>query len=145
MNFVEGGGCHVLANACILGVKGASARNQDGECPIHGQFDLWVMQNDDLLISDIGSPSEEPKQSVALGISQPLAETIARGRSAKTGVRVLTTQRRCLVCANSFWMSQHGRGVMALEGVGNLCPACAAKGSRALLPGQLEGLRHWCG
>jgi hypothetical protein len=146
MNYVEGGRCHLLAKACLLGAKGASAKNQDGECPIHGQIDVWVMQNDDLLISDIGSPSEEPKQSVALGINQPLAESIAHSRSAQTGAKVLTTQRRCLACANLFWMSEHSRReAMAQEGVGNICPTCTEKRSGAPLPGHLDRLRHWCG
>jgi hypothetical protein len=146
MNYIEGGGCHVTGKSCILGVGGRSANNKDSGCPLHGQFDVWILQNDDLLVSDIGFPSEEPKQCLALGITKALADQIARRKSIQVGTRVLTTQRTCLVCTKPFWMIEHATySVMAQEGRSKLCPDCVEKRVDIPIQNMLESLRHWCG
>lgn len=146
MNYVEGGECYATSKECLLGLRGSSVSNYDGECPLHGEFDVWVTQDDDLLISDIGSPSDEPKQCLALGISRTLAEEIAHNRSVQLGTEVLTTQRRCLACGRLFWMTEHKwSSGLAERGHGHLCPSCVGKGVDELVVKELGSLRYWCG
>jgi hypothetical protein len=146
MNFVEGGKCSVIGQECLLGESGSSVSNYDRKCPLHGAFDVWITQQDELLISDIGSPSDEPKQNLALGINRTLAETIAYHRSAQTGTKVLTTQRKCLACGGTFWISEHenSRG-LTKNGCSHLCPTCIGKDVGALLQEKLGSLGYWCG
>jgi hypothetical protein len=146
MNFIEGGGCHATGKDCLLGHDGDSARNIDDKCPLQGRFDVWVTQDDDLLISDIGSPSDEPKQCLALGVNKTLAEEIARGKSKQLGTRVLTTQRRCLGCSRVFWITEHrDPSGLAEIGHGHFCPDCIAVRSDEIMEKNLGRLRYWCG
>ena len=64
MNYMEGGMCHVTGRQCLLG----TSYEADRECALQGNFDVWITYDDRILISDIGSPSPEPKRSVALGV-----------------------------------------------------------------------------
>ena len=83
LNFVLGGNCHATGGKCTLGATGASVKNETLECELHGKYDVWVLQDDKLLVTDLGFPSEEPKQCLALGINQRLAARIA-GREIST-------------------------------------------------------------
>lgn len=146
MNYVEGGKCYAMGKDCLLGQRGSSASNYDGKCALHGTFDVWVTQEDDLLVSDIGSPSDEPKMCLALGINRSLAEEIGRNRSAQLGTRVLTTQRRCLACERSFWITEHKNSEdLTNKGRSHLCPSCIGKGVDGLMQEKLGSLRYWCG
>jgi len=145
MNYMEGGKCYATGKDCLLGQRGSSASNYDGECALHGTFDVWVTHENDLLVSDIGSPSNEPKMCLALGINRSVAEEIARNRAAQLGTKVLTTQRRCLACGRCFWMTDHKRpSGMEAQGHGHVCPSCADKGTEHVEE-ELGNFRYWCG
>jgi hypothetical protein len=146
MNYVEGGKCSATGKKCLLGQSGSTASNYEGKCALHGAFDVWITQQDDLLISDFGGPSEEPKQSLALGVNRTLAEGIAHSRSTQVGIRVLTTQRRCLICKKPFWISEHENSEgLTKVGRSHLCPRCVGKEPDRLLQEKLGSLRYWCG
>jgi hypothetical protein len=146
MNYVEGGGCYATGKQCLLGLIGSTVGNYDGKCALHGEFDVWVMQDDDLLVSDIGSPSDEPKQCLALGVKRTLAEEIAYRRSVQLGTRVLTTQRICLACGGRFWVTEHKESSgFAERGHGHLCPRCVGISLDGLVAEKLGILRYWCG
>jgi hypothetical protein len=146
LNYAGDARCYATGKECLLGVRGRSASNYGDECLLHGKFDVWVTQNDNLLISDIGAPSDEPKQCLALGINITLAEEIAHRRSAQLGTSVLTTERRCLGCSRSFWMTEHGgRSGLAENGHSHLCPYCVGKAAHERVLEKLGSLRYWCG
>lgn len=146
MNFVRGGNCYATGAKCLLGAKGASVKNNAGECELHGKFDVWVMQDDRLIVSDLGFPSDEPKQSLALGINNKLATQIAQEKSRQLGTSVLTTQRGCFGCSTRFWMSEHEALSGAAEtGKGYLCPACIGLETEGSMAKKLGILGYWCG
>jgi DNA-directed RNA polymerase subunit RPC12/RpoP len=144
LNFVEGGDCHLTSGKCLLGLGGALAENRKGECEFHGNFDVWVTQKNQLLITDMGFPSEEPKQCLALGINENLARKIALDKVDKLGTCTLTTERRCLKCGKQFWITQHTSKPGLLEtGKGYFCPDCF--GEDESKEERLGVLRYWCG
>ena len=146
MNFVEGGFCHVSGEKCLLGLRGAAAKNSDGECELHGKFDVWLTQQNTLLITDMGFPAEEPKQCFALGVNEKLARKIASGRASQLGSKVLTSERRCVRCGVQYWMTQYRDPVGILEtGHANFCPNCRTRGIDEEMERRLGAQRYWCG
>ena len=147
LNFVKrNGSCCATGDKCLLGEKGTSARNEDNDCPLHGRFDVWVMQDNRILITDLGFPSDEPKQCMALGISEELSKKIALERSRQLGTTVLTTERKCIGCGQPYWYSKHQTKAGQAEiGKGNFCLDCIAHQNEVLLTGKLGDLRYWCG
>ena len=146
LNFVQGGDCYATGAKCLLGLEGTSAKNTDHECLLHGKYDVWVMQDNGLLISDLGFPSEEPKQCLALGINEKLAKQIAAERSRKLGTTVLTTERKCLGCGRPFWYSDHENSPWNAEtGKGYFCPDCLSHETEQSMTRKLGKLGYWCG
>lgn len=146
LNYVQGGKCYATGGECLLGLSGQSAKNTDMQCGLHGNFDVWVTQNDDLLISDMQFPSSEPKQCLALGVSLRLARKVARERAQKPGARILTTKRRCYRCGKSFWISQHRNSSGLFQSArGYLCPICIHGKIGGSIAKRLGVLRDWCG
>lgn len=146
LNYVQGGGCYATGERCLLGLSGASARNYDGECELHGKFDVWVTQENDLLVTDLGFPSEEPKQCLALGVNESLARRIAVGKAKQFGRSVLTSERRCVKCGRRYWVIDHkpASGLLRV-GQGYFCPSCIPENSVEALEKELGVLRYWCG
>lgn len=146
MNFVQGGGCDATGGRCLLGFRGSSARNSDRECELHGKFDVWVMQDNNLLISDMGFPSAEPRQSLALGVDQDLAKSVAKDKSRQLRTNVITSQRRCFQCAKLFWISEHydSSNLASIER-GYLCPLCIRHKISNFTAKKLGLLSYWCG
>jgi hypothetical protein len=146
LNFVQGGRCHVIGGECLLGVRGDSARNIDGECELHGKFDIWVTHENDILITDVGIPSAEPKQCLALGINQVVAERIAKQKAQELGTNIFTTRRRCFRCARPFWISDHAElHGLAVVGQSYFCPLCIRDKIDQDMERRLGALRYWCG
>ena len=142
-NFVEGGICYATGANCLLGLGGASARNNDGACELHGNFDVWLTEKDELLITDLGFPSEEPKQCLALGVNETLAREIAANKAHQLQTSILTSERKCSNCQSSYWVSEHGRSPGLSEiGIGHFCPDCIGKKNLEEKPGVQ---RYWCG
>jgi ribosomal protein S27AE len=146
LNFVEGGGCYATGKKCLLGLEGRLARNSDTRCELQGNYDVWLTQSNDLLVSDIGFPSGEPKQCLALEVNRELAMQISERKRRELGTKLLTTQRRCLRCARTFWMSEHREpdGLIA-SGQSYLCPLCIRERTSDLLANKLDMQRYWCG
>lgn len=146
LNFVEGGGCHVLDGKCLLAERGATVRNSDGECELHGRFDVWLTEHNDLLITDMGFPSDEPKQCLALGVNESLARSIAMDKSKKLVTRVVTSERRCIRCGAFYWISQHKvSSGLAETGHSNFCPECIDRVTDQERERRLGAQRYWCG
>jgi hypothetical protein len=146
LNFVEGGNCYATSGKCSLGSRGALAKNDALECDLQGKFDVWVMQDDRLLVTDLGFPSDEPKQCLALGINEKLATQIARGKARQLECVVLTTQRKCLRCDTKFWISEHvGFSYAAQTAKAYLCPKCIRQETEESVARKLGDLRYWCG
>jgi hypothetical protein len=145
LNYVQGGKCYATRQDCLLGQNGASAPNDSGKCSLHGKFDVWVTHDDRLLISDLGFPSEEPKQSLALGITEDLAAEIARKRSRELGTRIVTTERMCLGCSKGYWYSGHENSKGVEIGRGYLCPDCLRNETEQGFATKLGSLGYWCG
>lgn len=146
LNFVQGGGCSVLGGCCILGLNGSSARNEDGRCELHGRFDVWLNQDDTVLISDMGFPSYEPKQCLALGVNRALAEQIAERKACELGTKIETTRHECIRCGKLFWTSKHDEGLgLARTGHSYLCPDCIDKKDDEVVGNRLGVLQYWCG
>ena len=146
MNFVEGGFCHITGEKCFLGSRGAEAKNADGECELHGKFDVWLTQENNLILTDMGFPAEEPKQCFALGVKEGVAREIACKRAEQFGTKVLTTERRCVKCGDHYWMSQYGEPTGLLEiGRANFCPACRNFGIDEEMERRLGAQKYWCG
>jgi len=146
LNFVQGGVCYATGRRCLLGQEGALAKNDDRKCVLHGKYDVWVMQDNGLLISDLGFPSEEPKQCLALGVNEGLARQITSERSRQLGTMVLTTERRCLRCGTRFWYSDHEIGRRQAEtGRGYFCPDCLSHETEETITRKLGNLGYWCG
>ena len=145
LNFVLGGNCSVTGGKCTLGAMGASVRNEALECELHGRYDVWVLQDDRLLVTDLGFPSEEPKQCLALGINQELAARIAAEKSQRLETTVLTTQHRCFQCGSNFWMSEHDTSVTPEPGKRYFCPKCMHHESRRSIEERIGLQSSWCG
>lgn len=146
LNFVQGGICYATREKCLLGARGASIRNDTLECGLHGRFDVWAMQDDRILVSDLGIPSDEPKQCLALGISQTLAIQIGRKKADDLGTTVHTTERKCRCCGTPFWMSEHDSSSRtARTGRAYFCPGCISQETEASMARELGILGYWCG
>jgi hypothetical protein len=146
LNYVQVGTCYATGGKCILGAEGALVRNNALACELQGKFDVWVMQDDRLLVSDLGIPSDEPKQCLALGINQKLATQIANEKSKGFGTSVVTTQRKCLCCGVPYWMSEHDSFVGNAETrKGYFCPSCIGRQTEDSLAKKLGILGYWCG
>jgi len=146
LNYVQGAKCYATKGKCTLGTKGASAMNGALECELQGEFDVWVMQDDKLLVSDLGIPSDEPKQCIALRISHRLAIQIAKEKSDRLRTPVLTTERKCLSCDASFWISEHDSSYGAGKtGRGYFCPNCLRAETEESMIRKLGVLGYWCG
>ena len=144
LNFILGGNCHATGRKCVIGARGASVKNDALECELHGRYDVWVLEDNRLLVTDLGFPSEEPKQCLALGVNQRLAVRIAGKRSQKLGTRVITTQLKCVQCGAHFWMSQHDDSSEA-PGKTYFCPTCINQETEQSLTERLGLLGYWCG
>jgi hypothetical protein len=146
LNFVQGGICYATGGKCILGAEGARVKNDALACELQGRFDVWVMQDDRLLVSDLGIPSDEPKQCLALGINQKFAAQISNEKSRLFGTSVVTTQRKCLCCGVAYWMSEHDSSAgNADTGRGYFCPSCIGQQTEESLAKKLGILGYWCG
>jgi hypothetical protein len=146
LNFIEGGGCHVNGGKCLLGDSGAAAKNADRGCELHGEFDVWLTEHNDLLITDMGFPSEEPKQCLALGVNEKVAQTIALEKSKNLRTLLMTSKRRCIRCETLYWISQHKQSFGLLEnGHSNFCPKCVAHVDDQEMEIKLGAQRYWCG
>jgi hypothetical protein len=145
LNFIQGGGCSVTRGRCQLAQAGSSARNEDGCCELHGQFDVWVNQDNAVLISDMGFPSDEPKQCLALGINRTLAEQVAEKKACELGTRIETTKHICIRCGRQFWTSRHDlTSGFAETGQSHLCPNCIHEKNEGIRR-KLGDLQYWCG
>ncbi len=145
-NFMQDGRCYATGQRCLLGPAGASARNQDKQCELQGGLDVWVTQDDRVLVTDLGFPSSEPKQCLAFGINLTLATAIARRKSRELGTKVLTTRRRCFSCARLFWFSEHTESLRMHEfGRAYLCPKCIGKKTESAIAKKLGVFRYRCG
>jgi hypothetical protein len=146
LNFVQGEKCYATGNSCILGARGAWAKNEALECELQGKFDVWIMQDDMLLVTDLGFPADEPKQCLALGINQALALRIAEEESARLETHASTTERKCLSCGMRFWMSDHDSPFGTAEtGRSYFCPNCLKAQTEESLVKTLGMLGYWCG
>jgi hypothetical protein len=145
MNFVEGGMCHITGEKCLLGPRGVTAKNSGGECEMHGRFDVWLTEENNLFISDMGTPAEEPKRCFALGVNVRLALDIATAKAKQFGTHVLTSQRTCIKCGAGYWMTDYGDSAGLLETAhSHLCPNCRATQVDADVE-RLGTQRYWCG
>jgi len=145
MNYVEGGFCHITGEKCYLGLRGAAAKNADGECELHGKFDVWLTQQNTILITDMGFPAEEPKQCFALGVNERVARNVATEKAKQMETYILTSQRTCVKCGMQYWISQYGDSVGLLEaGHANFCPKCRSLGIEEDME-RLGTQRYWCG
>jgi hypothetical protein len=145
LNFIENGKCHVNGKKCILGPRGASARNEDHECELHGNFDVWLLR-DSLLVTDLGFPSDEPIQSLALGVNEIVATRIASQKSKLTGTHVTTSRRSCIRCGALYWTSEHARtSGLTRRGYATFCPRCLSHIDNLEAERRLGEQRHWCG
>jgi hypothetical protein len=144
-NFVQHGGCHATGGKCLLGSRGMYAKNQDGECELQGGFDVWLTERNELLITDLGFPSEEPKQCLALGVNEALARRISQARADELRTSVLTTQRTCIMCRRQYWSSEHTREEGLREvGKSRFCPNCMSERKGRDLE-KLGAQEYWCG
>jgi len=140
MNYVEGGKCHVTRGDCLLG----TSHGLNGHCALHGVFDVWITCDDKILISDIGSPSPEPKRSVALGVGKRVADEVAMLAGKETSGEIITTEQKCRECGRLYWISEHDDSTVTKLGRRHFCPACigkvqSTKGLGFDLP------QYWCG
>jgi hypothetical protein len=139
-NFVEGGRCYATGTECLLGTRGVSANNRDAVCALHGRFDVWLTEKDQLLVTDLGFPAEEPKQCLALSVNEALARKIACDKASELGSSILTTERTCLKCGSQYWISGHK---LPATGKSRLCPNCIA--NVTALQEKPNVLDSWCG
>jgi hypothetical protein len=139
MNYIEGGVCHVTGRGCLLG----DTYDVNRECAIRGNFDVWVTCDDKILISDIGSPSPEPKRSVALGVGKRVAEEIALVTARNNSGEIVTTQQRCRQCREMYWITEHESSLTRL-GRRHFCPRCMEKIDGSSV-GEFDLPNYWCG
>ena len=139
LNYVEGGTCHATRQKCILGP--VYQRNQ--LCQFQGCFDVWITQDDNILLSDIGPPSPEPKRSVALGVRKELAMRIAQATARELDCRIFTSEQICHQCGGSYWISAHELEASPRLGRRHFCPKCIVTFNQKI-PNKAE-LSYWCG
>jgi len=145
LNFIEEGKCHVNGKSCILGTRGAAARNEDHECELHGGFDVWVTRGT-LLVTDLGFPPDEPAQSIALGVNETVATQMASEKSKQMGIPLTTSKRICIQCGTLYWVSQHIRtSGLTRRGYVSFCPECLGRVDHPNVESKLGENRHWCG
>ena len=146
LNFVKGGSCYATGGQCLLGLNGALAKNHDGECELQGMFDVWLTHKNDILLTDMGFPSEEPKQCLAFGVQLTLAKKIAENKIRQLRTSIITSEHRCFKCQKRYWVSEHRRPAGLLEiGIGYLCPDCIGESKSVDVEERLGVLRYWCG
>ena len=136
LNHMEGGVCHVTGRECLLGIS----YDPNCGCDLQGSFDVWVTYDDRILISDIGSPSPEPKRSVALGVQREVAGEVAALAARQTSGQVITTQQKCRRCGNSYWITEHESASVKL-GRRYFCPKCIVR----INDGGFDVPNYWCG
>ena len=134
MNYIEGGMCHVTGWECLLGTSYEPNR----DCVLQGNFDVWITHDDRILISDMGSPSPEPKRSVALGVEKGLAGQIAVLAARKVLGQITTTQQKCRRCKSVYWITEHESAAPKL-GRRYFCPMCIEG------IGEIDVPDYWCG
>ena len=139
MNYVEGGKCHVTRSECLLG----TSYSANGRCALLGGFDVWVTFDDKILISDIGSPSPEPKRSVALGVGKSVADEVAVLAAKETSGEIITTRQKCRECGGLYWISEHERSTVTKLGRRHFCPVCIGKVHSARTAG-FDLPEYWC-
>jgi hypothetical protein len=145
LNFIEGGRCHIDGRPCVLGARGAEARNENRECTLHGEFDVWLLESG-LLVTDLGFPPEEPVRSVALGVNESVAMCTALDLSKQIGMPLATSKRTCIQCGGPYWTSQHARAPgMTRNEYTALCPTCLDRCDQPGLGKRLGEQRTWCG
>jgi hypothetical protein len=145
LNFIEEGKCHINGRNCILGARGALAKNEDHECELHGGFDVWIA-NGSVLVTDLGFPPDEPVQSVALGVNESVAMQTASEKSKLMGIPLRASKRACTQCGASYWISQHSRtSGMSRRGYATFCPHCLDAADDLEVEEKLGQQRHWCG
>jgi ferredoxin len=145
LNFIENGTCHVNGRKCILGARGAIARNEDYECELHGGFDVWVTDHN-LLVTDLGFPAEEPIQSLALRVNEEAAMAIALVKSDELTLPLTTSKRKCIRCGELYWMSSHVRSPGLIQnGCARVCPKCLGDVEGLEMERRLGEQRYWCG
>ena len=140
MNYIEGGMCHVTGGECLLG----TSYELNHECGIRGNFDVWITCDDKILISDIGSPSPEPKRSVALGVERRVADEIATVTARKNSGEIVTTEQRCRHCGKTYWITEHESSTITRLGRRCFCPKCIEKIDRCGV-GEFDIPDYWCG
>jgi len=140
MNYIEGGMCHVTGRECLLG----TSYDINRECAIRGNFDVWITCDDKVLISDIGSPSPEPKCSVALGVGKRVADEVAVLTARRSSGEIITTQQRCRQCGKPYWVTEHESSTVTRLGRRCFCPKCIAKFDRISV-GKFDVPDYWCG
>jgi hypothetical protein len=147
LNFVKRSStCYATGDKCLLSEEGEFARNEDKTCPLQGRFDVWVAQDNRILVTDLGFPSDDPKQCLALGISEKLSREIASRRSRQLGTEALTTERKCVNCGQPYWYSNHRANTGRAEiGRGYFCPECIVGQDDVDMIAKLGSLRYWCG
>ena len=146
LNFIEDGRCHVNGKECILGPRGAVAKNENHECELHGDFDVWVMHDGSILVTDLGIPSEEPAQCLALGVSESVATTVGLEKSEQAAKPLRTSKRRCIRCGALYWMSQHiHTSGLIRYGYATFCPQCFDSIDYEEMGKRLSEQRYWCG
>jgi len=145
LNFIDDKKCHINGRSCILGPRGATARNEDRQCQLHGDFDVWITQGT-LLITDLGFPPEEPVQSIALGVNETVAMQVVEEKSMQLGIPLTTSKRRCMQCGKLYWVSRHTRTYgLARRGYVTFCPDCLGRLDRSTVESKLGENRYWCG
>ena len=145
LNFIENGKCHINGGKCILGARGAAARNEDHECKMHGEFDVWIL-GERLLVTDLGYPPEEPAKDLALGVNESVAMAVTLKESKRAGLPVTTSKRKCIQCGTLYWMSGHVRvSGMIQNGYTNFCPKCFGHVDSVGVEKRLADQRYWCG
>jgi ribosomal protein S27AE len=145
LNFVADGTCHVDGRRCILGARGATARNEDHECELHGDFDVWVVGRN-LLVTDLGFPAEEPVKCLALRINETVAMSVASEISKRDALPLTTSKRTCERCGAPYWMSQHVRkSSLNQNAPARFCPKCLDGVDHFEIDDRLGEQRGWCG
>lgn len=129
---------------CLLGQRGKTAKNAERECELHGNFDVWIMEDGRVFVTDLGFPSEEPKQCLALAINGEVALRLAREKSKQTRSPLQTSQRRCFSCGRSFWVSEHDDTVGG-TGKSYFCPTCITGENEESMAKKLGIQQYWCG
>jgi len=72
--------CIANNKKCLLGEEGAEA--EQGDCELHGKYDVWQLR-DKILVSDKGIAPEESKGALGLGIDFLIADELAYRKSKK--------------------------------------------------------------